>query len=239
MPKIPKRNQRYNHSRSSPTRSRFNNSASNRTLNVLQPGGFPDAARVRLTYAEEFTLDPSVLGVTATYEFSAVGLYDPNITGIGHQPLVFDQWMAIYSHYNVNKATITLEPTFVSSTNPTPPQVFGVAPVYTTGQFSALTLTGCIEKTKQAGGSYCNVNNINYGSVGTKLKAVYSRDKVFKDRGITDSTLSGSISANPTEDYIFSVWACGASASDAAAQTYLATIEFDVTFFERRLIPQS
>jgi len=204
-----------------------------------QPGGFPDSTRATLTYCDEFTLDPAVLGVSNTYDFSAIGLYDPNITGVGHQPLAFDQWMAVYSHYAVNNSSIEMMPTFVSSTNATPPCVFGVSPSYTTGQFSALTIPGLIEKTKQGTGSFCNVNNINYGSAGTKLKARFSRAKVFRDRGITDPDLAGNISSNPSEAYIFSCWAAGASASDGAAQTFMVIITYDVTFFERRLLPQS
>lgn len=54
----------------------------------------------RLRYA-----DANVLGVSSgaltTHVFSLNGLYDPNITGTGHQPMGFDQIMPFYNHYHV------------------------------------------------------------------------------------------------------------------------------------------
>lgn len=42
-------------------------------------------------YVEGFIdLNPGALGSNAPYTFSANGLYDPNITGSGHQPIGFD-----------------------------------------------------------------------------------------------------------------------------------------------------
>jgi hypothetical protein len=51
--------------------------------------------------------------------------------------------------------------------------------------------------------------------------------------------LSGSISANPAEDYVFTCWGVGPASVDASAQTFMVVINYDVTFFERKLIPQS
>lgn len=53
-------------------------------------------------YVEMFLdLNPGAAGVPATYVFSANGMYDPNITGTGHQPLGFDQLAAIFDKYTV------------------------------------------------------------------------------------------------------------------------------------------
>lgn len=46
-------------------------------------------------------LNPSTGGIPATHVFSMNGLYDPDITGTGHQPLGFDQFMLMYDHYTV------------------------------------------------------------------------------------------------------------------------------------------
>lgn len=45
-------------------------------------------------------LDPGPSG-QQTYVFSLNGLYDPDITGTGHQPIGFDQIMPLYDHYHV------------------------------------------------------------------------------------------------------------------------------------------
>lgn len=41
--------------------------------------------------------------------FSANGIYDPNITGIGHQPLGHDQWLTFYNHYCVIGSRINVQ----------------------------------------------------------------------------------------------------------------------------------
>lgn len=46
-------------------------------------------------------LNPGVGGTPSTQVYSMNGLYDPNITGVGHQPIGFDQVMPLYDHYTV------------------------------------------------------------------------------------------------------------------------------------------
>jgi len=65
----------------------------------------------KLKYCDTFTINPGV-GSVGTYVFSANGLYDPNISGLGHQPYGFDQLAALYNHYMVVGSKITVTPTF-------------------------------------------------------------------------------------------------------------------------------
>ena len=60
---------------------------------------------VTLRYGERVSFS-GIAGSSASYVFSANGLYDPNITGTGHQPRGFDQLMSLYDHYLVKTATI-------------------------------------------------------------------------------------------------------------------------------------
>ena len=64
-------------------------------------GPLPMTQKAKFNYFNGFNLDVGAVGIPASYVFSANGLYDPNITGIGHQPRGFDQLMALYDHYVV------------------------------------------------------------------------------------------------------------------------------------------
>lgn len=58
-----------------------------------------------LKYWSIFTTTPSS-GLLAGNVLTANGLFDPDITGSGHQPRGFDQLMPLYDHYAVKKATV-------------------------------------------------------------------------------------------------------------------------------------
>lgn len=61
-----------------------------------------------LSYVSPFSGSSS--GVTPYSQvFSANSLYDPDITGVGHQPYMFDQISALYTKNQVNACNITIE----------------------------------------------------------------------------------------------------------------------------------
>lgn len=69
-------------------------------------GPFPQKSVRTLRYVEEIVF--SVVSGYGTFYMSANGLYDPNLALGGHQPLYFDQLMAIYGNYRVTKSQIKL-----------------------------------------------------------------------------------------------------------------------------------
>lgn len=72
---------------------------------------FPYKMQVVMRYTESVIIpDVTVAGVVSHYLFRANGIYDPNFTGIGHQPMGHDQWSNIYNHYQVIESTCTIKP---------------------------------------------------------------------------------------------------------------------------------
>ncbi len=57
----------------------------------------PDSLFVKLKYTESI----NKTGVGQTHILSMNSLFDPNTTGVGTQPLGFDQYAALYGHYQV------------------------------------------------------------------------------------------------------------------------------------------
>lgn len=62
-------------------------------------GGFPPRKKVTLRYCEKFNVTPGVS--TNSYPYSMNGMFDPYLGTGGHQPLGFDQMMAVYQQYCV------------------------------------------------------------------------------------------------------------------------------------------
>lgn len=72
-----------------------------RSLNPL-----PSQQTVSLRYIEGIDLAPGAAGAPAKYVWRCNGAYDPNYTGVGHQPLFWDTYAAMYNHYVVTGAKI-------------------------------------------------------------------------------------------------------------------------------------
>lgn len=67
------------------------------------PGVCPDVMQVVLTYNRQGSLS----GIAPQSQvFRANSLFDPDFTGVGSQPLGFDQWAAFYRRYRVRASAI-------------------------------------------------------------------------------------------------------------------------------------
>jgi hypothetical protein len=70
---------------------------------------FPATKRIsNLTYYDYAQQISAAAGFCASRFFIANGLFDPDISGSGHQPMGFDQMMLLYTTYTVVRATITV-----------------------------------------------------------------------------------------------------------------------------------
>lgn len=78
-------------------------------------GPIPAIKRCQLVYCENIFV--TLASGVYDYIFSCNGMYDPNITGTGHQPMYFDQLMALYNHYTVHSSTLEFQPLWSDTTN--------------------------------------------------------------------------------------------------------------------------
>jgi hypothetical protein len=65
------------------------------------PHLFNDAHTVRLTFAQNNTHVLNQDGTAVQQIFSPFSIYDPDVTGTGHQPLCRDLWASQYDYYTV------------------------------------------------------------------------------------------------------------------------------------------
>jgi len=61
----------------------------------------PDRLRIKLPYVENI-VNYAAAATPIEYTFNANDLYDPNRSGVGHQPMIFDQIAAFYDRYYVS-----------------------------------------------------------------------------------------------------------------------------------------
>jgi hypothetical protein len=168
-------------------------------------------------------------GVTpGVHVFSANGLYDPDITGTGHQPRGFDQLIALYDHYVVLKSKCKVE--FSAPTSNTL-QVVGVEVQATsTAQSDYIDYTEQPQCTFSLGPYFASSGAID----SPKVHEITWDAKKFMGipDPITATKLQGSVSANPADGAFFHVFNQSYEGSVSATIGMLTSIEYDVVFIE-------
>ena len=81
-----------------------------------------------MRYTELLQLADAVTGL-AYNVYNANGIWDPNFSATGHQPMGYDQWSTLYKTYRVKKCTIKAE---CANNQSTVPCLFIIAPSETT-----------------------------------------------------------------------------------------------------------
>lgn len=201
---------------------------------VVQRGIVSNRQIVKLKYSEFFSLDPGI-NTAATYTFGANCMYDPNITGTGHQPLGFDQWMAFYNHFTVIGARI--KATFVSAaagaTDGTTLCGVEIAP-------SSTATTNMNNLVEQGRARYRTVTNSTAEQKNVVTTQVSIKKFLGKNNLIDDTATQGSISSDPDEKVFFHVFAMGVNQTiNPLALNCIAEIEYIAILHEPVNIPLS
>lgn len=189
--------------------------------------------KVMTRYSDRaFNLNPGVGGTCAVQVFSANGLYDPDITGTGHQPIGFDQYMTMYDHYTVIGAKIRV---FFENTDSTYSQLCGISiqDNATASTDSRVYIENGATKQKfmSVKGSSRDVVTLTH-QVGI--------GKFMGRRSIlTEDDFRGDVSSNPTEQVYFHVWASPQAAADSANVNLIVQIDYIAILTEPKLISLS
>lgn len=210
------------------TRSKYKFSP-NSNLNI-----FPRKLRQTLVYAENFpvTLN-AVAGLTTWHTFRANGLFDPRFAIGGHQPMGFDQLMAIYSKYTVVGAKLSFWVTVGTQT-------------FNNGYFginirdpaaSAVTTTESSVESQ-----YSTFSTFGYLQNTKKVVMNFDGPKYFNSNDIVDDdTLSGTLTTDPTRVALADFWVgCDqAPTSPNNVVNVMIKIEYDAYFYEPKNVVSS
>jgi hypothetical protein len=180
-----------------------------------------------MVYSEKVTFTMTS-GALASYVFSGNGLYDPNITGTGHQPYGYDLYNVLYRRYVVHssniKATFMLTPGVEQvcmcclETRPYTP--VGNEPTF---------IGACVERPRAVSGVCTELIPVTLRTGGntTDMTGVpESQQRSNPDVYSYSSTV-------PTTQWYHVLFAEAQPAGANLSVTALVTIEYDATFFDR------
>lgn len=205
---------------------------------TMKSGGLTDSAIIKFRYSQAFTLDPSDVFESASRIYSANSLYDPDVTGTGHQPYLYDFWSQVYSKYTVTGARCVMYPEYQNSGNLTP-GTFGIIiskdttlpATWNNDQFYE-TVNGVGTKNKMGG-------TIQFVQAGNSRARVVKNFSARKFLGIKDPTdgntysgLTGNLgtgSSPATQVYFLPYYlsnGVAGSANDPSATTFRVIIDY-------------
>lgn len=214
-----------------PSRSRARRSSIPRQVSVDLGLGFPRQLKITHRYAESFDLT-STSGTVAYYNFKANGMYDPNTTGTGHQPLYFDELSGIYNHYMVVGSKITYTFGAMSATNG------GARMAAFINDDNTQTPTNINNVVEQSSGSRVVVLPYGASYQPGPVTLYWSARKEFGATGLSKDSITGSPSADPVDQSQFTL-ALQADGAGTVTVGFTVVIEYIAIWFETKDISSS
>ena len=159
-------------------------------------GAFPKKLKTTLRYTTVISLASA--GATQSYQFSANGIFDPDLTGGGAQPLYFDQLMGIYDHYTVIGSKIKY--TIVPNGNGLSQAPYRITTWINDDTVTAGTNMDAIAQQIGSKTRICN-GGLNPDKIIVSNK--WSAKKWFGGSILANNDLQGDASKNPTESSVF------------------------------------
>lgn len=174
-----------------------------------KPSPLPKTLRVTMRYYEQFGLNPGI-GTNAVYVFSGNGLYDPNITGAGHQPRGFDQLISLYDHYVVIGCHGKVS--FATGTS-------GIETLVGVALRDSTVTEGFASGYIEGSQNKWTCARENGGNVAPEIEFDFNPNEFLgRSKPLSDPDLKGDATANPVEQCYLHIWAQSAdSSSDVAS----------------------
>lgn len=161
----------------------------------------PAVRTARLRYVEKVSLTLQG-GAINKYIFRANSCADPNQTSTGHTPMGWDQWKALYNHYVVSGAKISVTATHDADDSNARPYRIGcyISDSNTTAYSDANSFIEAKKGTWKHSGLNTKV---------ARVKSFYSCKNFFNVKDVKDNLdrLGAPVGSNPGDVAFFHIWA--------------------------------
>lgn len=197
---------------------------------VNMGAGFPAKLTVTHKYFDRPTMT-STNGILTINNFTANGMNDPNISGLGHQPLYFDNIGLIYDHYTVIMSRIK-----VTFTNTSTVPVYGMVILNDDTSLANSTFYGQMEQT---GSKYVVLGTKDSGNDTKTVTKYFGLTKTYGKGKLNDDLYRGSPSTNPSEQMYYSVICQSIDESTTSVVYASVEIEYVAVWSELNDLAQS
>jgi len=176
---------------------------------------FPAKVRATLRYSQVINITPST-GTAGFHNFAANGIFDPDISTVGHQPFGRDTYATIYNHYSVLKSSISMAMTSPNN---------GIYGILLNDDASGTFDYDAVRENKTS--KYTITNG--QGQAPTVIQN-YVRNVVFPG---PSQNLQATMGGDPTERHVFQCWYEANTPVATASTTYfVVNITYEVEMWE-------
>ena len=211
------------------------------TGNAMRPTVMPLKYKFSTRYVDTYKTIGSPAGSVALYLYCANGLFDPDISGTGHQPIGFDQIMGFYDHYTVIASKIK-----VTFQNLSDEQPIIVAVSLSDDAAAGTSNIGTViengsakwRRLERQGTDASFQNNVR--STCTLTKSVSVKRFMGRPNILSEDDLRGNVASNPMERLFFKLWAQGIDGSAVAMScSFTVQIDYVAILTEPKLVQAS
>lgn len=206
---------------STPSKSNNMKKRGNKTnYNIYRP--FPSTVRVLLPYYEKgYSIGGGLVGLANTQLCNIGSIFDPDTTGVGHQPLGHDQYAAIYEQYVV--LNIMYEVVIAN---------FSAAQVVVAGVTISDSLTPQTDVRVLVENGGTDWRTLGFNGSNTAVATFKGKVNIAKVHGLTESEhISAHLAqfgANPAESVFMHVWAADGFSGTAPTVQCSIRLMYDV-----------
>jgi len=191
--------------------------------------GLPVHKTVSLRYCDNVDL-ASASSALHVYSFRANSIYDPDLTGIGHQPMGRDLWSAQYNHYIVLGSRIRIYAECLDDVN---------VDHYTLGVVlheDGMAISGNDSRALQENGKsrfHYLMSGPDKSRSSCTLVQTFSAKRFFGMKDVRDNrdTVGAAVGNNPSDGAYFMVYIEGNALSSLGCRLHV-TIDYIVDFTE-------
>jgi hypothetical protein len=194
----------------------------------------PDRFYTSLNYNQLNAITTAGIGVPSLQSFRINSIFDPDLTGVGHQPLGHDEFTPFYTKYTVTGVRYT-----VTFSNQSTTDYADVAVVLRPNTNGYGLMSTVLES------SYCRSAVIGPETGTGNIKKISGAITVAKIRGvpeskvINDNDYSALIGATPALQPTLQIYVENQNTAVAITVNVRTDITYFVQLFDRRVITQS
>nr|AGA18295.1 hypothetical protein [uncultured marine virus] len=190
-------------------------------------GDMPDHLFVELNYADTVNLNSAVVGYVE-HTFALNDLFDPDVTGVGHQPLGRDEYRELFSRYQVSECKYEVW----ANQNQSTQSIVGCVPTR-----RSTALTSRTEAMEHPGSvvKMLGTRNIENGIYMTGKINIENFDRFYTN----DLEYGAEFDASPAKRSFLKIFVADVAGGTTVNANFIVRLTFKAKVFERRNLLQS